>query len=83
MTTNGLLLSNIAKQVKEAGLEGVNISLDTFKADRFKSMCGIDGIDRVLSSIDAADNARLKLKINTVIIRGYGTTMSGRFCKIC
>ena len=51
MTTNGLLLSNIAKQVKEAGLEGVNISLDTFKADRFKSMCGIDGIDRVLSCI--------------------------------
>ena len=71
MTTNGLLLSNIAKQVKEAGLEGVNISLDTFKADRFKSMCGIDGIDRVLSSIDQTDLARLKLKINTVVIRGW------------
>ena len=49
MTTNGLLLSNKAKQVKEVGLEGVNISLDTFRADRFKSICGIDGVGRVLS----------------------------------
>ena len=71
MTTNGLLLGNIANQIKEAGLEGVNVSLDTFKAHRFKSMCGIDGIDRVLKSIDAAHTAGLKLKINTVVVRGW------------
>ena len=71
MTTNGLLLSNIANQIKEAGLEGVNVSLDTFKADRFRSMCGIDGIDRVLASIDAAHIAGLKLKINTVVVSGW------------
>ena len=48
------------------------ISLDTFKADRFKSMCGIDGINRVLASIDATVTARdLELKINTVVIRGW------------
>src|ERR671939_986293 len=72
MTTNGLLLSyDKAKQLKEAGLEGVNISLDTFRADRFKSICGIDGVGQVLASIKAADYAGLKLKINTVIIRGW------------
>ena len=72
MTTNGLLLSDDkAKQLKEVGLEGVNISLDTFRSDRFKSICGIDGVGKVLASIKAADVAGLKLNINTVIIRGW------------
>jgi cyclic pyranopterin phosphate synthase len=72
MTTNGLLLSDDkAKKLKEAGLEGVNISLDTFRADRFKSICGIDGVGQVLASIKAADYAGLKLKINTVVIKGW------------
>jgi cyclic pyranopterin phosphate synthase len=72
MTTNGLLLSdNKAKKLKQVGLEGVNISLDTFRADRFKSICGIDGVGKVLASIKAVDYAGLKLKINTVVIRGW------------
>jgi GTP 3',8-cyclase len=70
MTTNGLLLSD-DKAKKLKGLEGVNISLDTFRADRFKSICGIDGVGQVLASIKAADYAGLKLKINTVVIRGW------------
>jgi cyclic pyranopterin phosphate synthase len=71
MTTNGLLLQENVPELKEAGLDTVNISLDTFRRDRFKSMCGIDGIERVLSSIKAADLADLRPKINTVIIRGW------------
>lgn len=71
MTTNGILLRDKVKQLKEAGLGSVNISLDTFRADRFKSMCGIDGFNRVLESIRAADDAGLKLKINTVVVRGW------------
>jgi GTP 3',8-cyclase len=71
MTTNGLLLREKAKQLKEAGLTSVNISLDTFRADRFKSMCGIDGLNQVLASIQTADDAGLKLKINTVVVRGW------------
>lgn len=72
MTTNGLLLSeDKAKKLKEVGLEGVNISLDTFRAGRFKSICGIYGVGQVLASIKAADCAGLKLKINTVVIRGW------------
>jgi GTP 3',8-cyclase len=71
MTTNGLLLQENAPKLRKAGLDGVNISLDTFRSNRFKSICGIDGIERVLASIKAADVAGLKLKINTVIIRGW------------
>jgi GTP 3',8-cyclase len=71
MTTNGLLLGDNVKQLKAAGLQSVNISLDTFKPDRFKSICGVDGVEKVLTSIKAADNAGLELKINTVVIRGW------------
>lgn len=71
MTTNGLLLREKAKQLKEAGLTSVNISLDTFRADRFKSMSGIDALKQVLASIQTADDVGLKLKINTVVVRGW------------
>jgi GTP 3',8-cyclase len=71
MTTNGLLLQENVLELKEAGLDTVNISLDTFKRNRFKSICGIDAIGRVLASIKAADLAGLEPKINTVIIRGW------------
>jgi cyclic pyranopterin phosphate synthase len=71
MTTNGLLLYDKVRQLKENGLGSVNISLDTFRADRFKSMCGIDGLKKVLASIRAADDAGLKIKINTVVVRGW------------
>jgi GTP 3',8-cyclase len=71
MTTNGLLLQENVTELKRAGLAGVNISLDTFRRDRFKSICGIDGLERVLASIKAVDLAGLKLKINTVVIRGW------------
>lgn len=72
MTTNGLLLKDKVKQLKESGLQSVNISLDTFSEYRFKSMTGIDGgLKKVLDSIDAAQSAGLKVKINSVIIRGW------------
>src|SRR5919106_3112271 len=71
MTTNGLLLADKVKRLKEAGLESVNISLDSFKAARFKAITGIDGFKKVMDSINAADTIGLKVKINTVVIRGW------------
>jgi GTP 3',8-cyclase len=71
MTTNGLYLGEKADLLKKSGLQSVNISLDTFNAGRFKAMCGIDGLDKVLDSIYAAENAGLKVKINTVLVRGW------------
>jgi cyclic pyranopterin phosphate synthase len=71
MTTNGLYLGEKADLLKKSGLQSVNISLDTFKAGRFKAMCGIDGLHKVLNSIYAAQNAGLKVKINTVLVRGW------------
>lgn len=71
MTTNGLLLHDKVKELKEAGLASVNVSLDTFRADRFKAMTGIDGVGKVLASIKAADDGGLMIKINTVVMRGW------------
>jgi cyclic pyranopterin phosphate synthase len=71
MTTNGLLLGYKVKQLRNAGLESVNISLDTFKQDRFKAITGIDGLKKVIESIKAAQHVGLKVKINVVIVRGW------------
>jgi cyclic pyranopterin phosphate synthase len=72
MTTNGLLLFEKVRRLKAAGLASVNISLDTFRDERFRAMCGVDGgVDKILASIRAAHDAGLKVKINTVIMRGW------------
>ncbi len=70
MTTNGLLFSQKAKQLKDAGLTSVNISLDTFRPNVFKEISGTNGLEKVLKSIRDANKIGLKVKVNTVIMRG-------------
>ena len=71
MTTNATRLSELAGDLKKAGVSRVNISLDTFKPERFKSMCGAGRIEDVLEGIEAARRAGLNpVKINTVVLRG-------------
>ena len=71
MTTNGIYLAEKADLLRRSGLQSVNISLDTFKAERFRAMCGIDGLKKVLNSIQTSEDAGLKVKINTVVMRGW------------
>lgn len=71
MTTNGFMLPHYAQRLKEAGLDGVNISLDTLDRDRFKQLARRDYLDHVLAGIQAAEEANLApLKINCVVMRG-------------
>lgn len=71
VTTNGVLLAKYARELKEAGLNRVNVSLDTLKRDRFKQITGGDKLVAVLSGIKAAHRAGLEpVKINTVVMRG-------------
>ncbi len=70
LTTNGILLSKYAAELKEAGLNRVNISLDTLKEERFKQITGQGKLEDVLSGIEAAHLAGLEpVKINMVVLR--------------
>ena len=71
MTTNGLFLRDKVMQLRDAGLKSINVSLDTFKEDRFKAITGVHGLDNVVSAMYAAQHAGLEVKVNTVIIRGW------------
>ncbi len=71
MTTNGVLLPNYAKELKAAGLNRVNISLDTLNPEKFRKITRLGNLDDVLHGIDAALDAGLQpVKINFVRIPG-------------
>ena len=66
MTTNGVLLGNYGKQLKEAGVDGVNISLDTLDPEDFYKITGKRELQEVLAGIRAAKTAGLPVKLNAV-----------------
>ena len=71
MTTNGFLLAEKATALKEAGLNGLTVSLHSLKAERFSEITGGGPLDRVLAGINAAKACGFdSLKVNAVIIRG-------------
>lgn len=71
MTTNGTLLAHQAAELARAGLQRVNISLDTLRADRFVQITRRDRLDDVWAGIEAAKAAGLApIKLNMVPVRG-------------
>lgn len=71
LTTNGILLKEMAKDLKEAGLKRVNISLDTMVPQRFRDITRIGDINKVMQGIEEALRLGLNpVKINTVVVRG-------------
>ncbi|MBI5098294.1 MAG: GTP 3',8-cyclase MoaA [Nitrospirae bacterium] len=71
LTTNGIMLAELAGDLKKAGLDRVNISLDTMNAGRYKEITKKGDINRVWESIKAAERVGLSpVKINMVPIRG-------------
>jgi cyclic pyranopterin phosphate synthase len=71
LTTNGVLLSEQAAALKAAGLQRVNVSLDTLRPGRFRELTRQDLHARVLAGIEAALRAGLTpLKLDTVVLRG-------------
>ena len=71
LTTNGATFRLIAHELRQAGLDRVNVSLDTLRADRFLQMTRRDELVRVLDGIEAAKEAGFApVKINAVVQRG-------------
>ncbi len=70
MTTNGSRLAPLARPLREAGLDRINVSLDSLDAARFARVSGSRLYERVREGIDAALAAGFPVKINVVVLRG-------------
>lgn len=72
LTTNGVLLSKLARSLADAGLHRVNVSIDTLDPDKFKRLTRWGKLDDVWNGILAAEQAGLTpIKLNAVVVRGY------------
>ncbi|MBN1302809.1 MAG: GTP 3',8-cyclase MoaA [Anaerolineales bacterium] len=72
MTTNGVLLSRLAEPLAQAGLQRVNVSIDTLDPEKFKRLTRWGSLDDVWQGIVAAEAAGLTpIKINAVVVAGY------------
>ncbi|SFG29593.1 GTP 3',8-cyclase MoaA [Oribacterium sp. WCC10] len=70
MTTNGVLLKENIDKLKLAGLDAVNISLDTLRPEVFRDITGFDKHRDVIEGMEEALAAGIRVKINTVLQRG-------------
>jgi cyclic pyranopterin phosphate synthase len=71
LTTNGILLAQYAADLKEAGLDRVNVSLDTLKPERFKQITRCGNLEDTLKGIEVAGSVGLTpVKINMVVMAG-------------
>ena len=70
LTTNGSQLAKYADALRAAGIRRINVSLDTLDAEKFRAITRWGELDQVLSGIDAAQAAGLKIKIKAVALKG-------------
>jgi len=83
MTTNGTLLAGTAAALAQAGLNRVNISLDTLRPDRFERITRRGQLDDALAGIEAAKAAGLNpVKVNMVVMRGFNEDEVVEFARL-
>lgn len=71
LTTNGILLHDMLDDLYDAGIDAINISLDTLNKENFKKITRRDGLEKVLMSIDKAYDLGIRVKINCLAIRDF------------
>ena len=71
LTTNGSQLERFASDLYATGVRRINVSLDTLDAAKFQRVTRWGRLDQVLRGIEAARNAGLRVKINTVALKGF------------
>lgn len=80
LTTNGALLPRLAQPLREAGVDRLNISLDTLRPERFHQMTRLGHLEDVFAGIQAAEDAGFPdLKLDTVLIGGFNDEEIGDF----
>ena len=79
LTTNGILLQSMLPKLLEAGVDAVNVSLDTFQRTRYEHLTGKDACEMVLAGIQDAYKSGIPLKLNCVPIEGENTDELSEF----
>lgn len=79
LTTNGIVLGRYLDDLVQAGLDGVNISLDTLVEPKFELITRRRGLGRVLDSIEMAVDRNVKTKVNVVVMKGVNEDEIGDF----
>lgn len=83
LTTNGLLLGEMAQPLRRAGLDRVNISLDSLDRGTYQRITGSDGLEQVLDGIRHAEHAELgPIKINVVVMKGVNDRELADFARL-
>jgi len=67
--TNGLLLGGMAQQLREAGVDSLNVGLNTLDRETYKTDTGVDGLQRVLNGIKTARGLKIPVNVNVVLMR--------------
>jgi len=70
LTSNGTQLEKYAQDLASAGVKRINVSLDTLDADKFSKITRWGNLDQVFNGLAAANKAGIKVKINTVALKG-------------
>jgi len=83
MTTNGVLLKKYAKDLYQAGLKRINVSLDSLEEDKFKKITRFGFLKDVLEGIESAYRVGLNpIKINVVVMRGINDDEIEKFARL-
>lgn len=83
ITTNGVLLSKYAERLKKAGVNAVNISLDTTDKAQYARITGFDLLEKVYEGIDEAERVGLSpIRLNAVLIRGENDDQAEKLISI-
>ena len=72
LTTNGILLNRYLEALDQAGIDGINISLDTLEPKRYREITGRDGLEEVFSGMEKAILLGIPVKVNAVSIDWEG-----------
>ncbi|WP_236000997.1 GTP 3',8-cyclase MoaA [Agrobacterium leguminum] len=71
LTTNGSQLARFADELADCGIRRINVSLDTLNPEKFRAITRWGELARVLEGLDAARRAGIRVKINTVALKGF------------
>jgi len=84
LTTNGIGLDRLAESLRAAGLDRINVSLDTLRPDTFKVLSKRDRLADVLAGLAAAASAGITpVKVNSVLMRGINDGEAGSLLRYC